>query len=201
MTVESLRLYLLSLSDASDAGRGLHLGAADAHALATGLAPFGQMSVDALVKLIKSASTAATKHVKELEKAEKRRKDLEAKQLAREDATRRKRDAAAATKRAKGEQKQAAKAAAEEQASRAVQQTAHELKAVLSRINHELIEADELDAVLVKLKPFNPAQLMSVAAAIGYDDVPYDGATKAKILKSLTDRIKRVWRTSHRVRQ
>jgi len=86
-----------------------------------------------------------------------------------------------------------------EEAGKAVRDSIDELRALLMRFRGGNVPKDAVDPPLEKLASLKAPELLAVARALNADATLTEKSTKAKILKQLTEMIRRVWKTSDNV--
>jgi len=84
-------------------------------------------------------------------------------------------------------------------AGKAVRDSIQELQALLHRFRSGNVPQDAVDRPLEKLKGFKATELFEIAQALNAATTLTVKTTKAKILKLITELIRRVWKTSDNV--
>lgn len=86
-----------------------------------------------------------------------------------------------------------------EEAGKAVRDAIDELRALLMRFRGGNVPKDAVDRPLEKLKAMKAPDLLAIARALNADATLTEKSTKPKILKQITEMIRRVWKTSDNV--
>ena len=181
--------------------------------LLSGLDRFAVLPVSQFVEVlakVKVPKPKKTDEEKQREKEEAARKKAEAaaaKRAATEEAKRAKAEEAARkkdeTKRlaeeAKGQKKAQEEERKQAEADKAVNEVILELKAVEARFRNGNVPAEVVNAPLEKLKALKALQLLTVARALDAAATLTEKTPKAKILKVITEMIRRAWKTSDNV--
>lgn len=165
------------------------------------------VEVLAKVKVPKPKKTDEEKQREKEEAAREKAEAAEAKRIAAEEAKRAKAEEAARkkqeAKRLTEEEKRRKKAQEEErkqaEADKAVNEVILELKAVEARFRNGNVPAKVVNAPLEKLKALKAPQLLTVARALDAAATLTEKTPKAKILKVITEMIRRAWKTSDNV--